>query len=123
MFLFGLFTEGLGTIVSIVVSNAALIPSAALACRRCRDANLPGKIGIAISLLPLVAFDIFNGLSEDEPDDTDAALFIFACVLGLLTLVGGIVIGVLQGTKGANQYGPDPYENPDNDKPRDPTAA
>lgn len=123
VFLFTLFTEGLGTVVSLIVGNAVLIPDAALASRRCHDANVSGKVGIAVSLLPLVAFDVFNAISEDESDDTNGALFIFAIVLSLAWIIGWIVIGVMQGVKGANQHGPNPYENPDNVEPRDPTAA
>lgn len=125
IFLVLLFMESLGTIVLSIAINAMLIPGAALAYRRCHDANLSGKTGIALSLLPAISVDIIDVIPDDanEWDNTDGALSVFAVVLMALALIGWIVIGVLQGTKGANQYGPDPYENPDNDKPRDPTAA
>lgn len=125
IFLVLLFMESLGTIVLSIAINAMLIPGAALAYRRCHDANLSGKTGIALSLLPAISVDIIDVIPDDanEWDNTDGALSVFAVVLMALALIGWIVIGVLQGTKGANQYGPDPYENPDNVEPRDPTAA
>lgn len=96
--------------VGAVVWTIFLIPLTALLCRRCHDVNLPGAIGILMTLLPQA---LGGAINSDAVIDA----------LALLLAIGLIAIGLLPGVKGANQYGPVSYDNPPNDAPRAPGAA
>ena len=120
IYLFSHFAGSLGAIVMYTIGNALIIPNAALLFRRCQDANLSGIIGIALSVLTAVGAD-FSG--EEHLIRTDKIAALFAIILGLIVIVGPIVIGLLPGIKGANQYGPDPYEPTNDNAQPNPMAA
>ncbi|OOF84291.1 hypothetical protein BKG93_08330 [Rodentibacter ratti] len=80
---------GVGAIPAFILLLALLPPLISVTVRRLHDANKSGWF--ALSLLVM----LIPGIGE---------------VIGLIIT---IIIGVLEGTKGENQYGKDPLENTD----------
>lgn len=100
-------------IINSIYGYAVLIPSTALLCRRCHDVNIPSVVGIVLSLLIFPIYDIIDvGDGDVNVLSMETRFLLFIMVL---SGIGEIIIGLLPGIKGANQYGADPYENP-NDK-------
>lgn len=77
---------GVGTIPALIIALAMMPPSIAISVRRLHDANKSGwfALGFLIMLIPVIGE-----------------------IIGMILTV---VIGVLEGTKGENQYGEDPLK-------------
>lgn len=77
---------GVGAIPALIIALAMMPPSIAISVRRLHDANKSGwfALGFLIMLIPVIGE-----------------------IIGMILTV---VIGVLEGTKGENQYGEDPLK-------------
>lgn len=74
---------GVGTIPALIIALAMMLPSIAISVRRLHDANKSGWFALGF-------------------------LIIFIPVIGeIIGMILTVVIGVLEGTKGENQYGED----------------
>lgn len=80
---------GVGVILAIAFALAMLPPSIAVSVRRLHDANKSGWFALSYLIM------LVPGIGE---------------LIGIILM---IVIGVLEGTKGENQYGPDPINIPE----------
>jgi uncharacterized membrane protein YhaH (DUF805 family) len=87
--------------LTLIFELAILLPSIAVGIRRLHDTNrsgiwiLLGFMPLLVLLLPMVGMPLAG------------ALMIFALV-SLVAAIVLLVFMVLEGTKGPNQYGPDP---------------
>jgi len=103
--LFGPTTIGL--LLTLVLQIALIYPSYALSAKRFQDRNKPGVlalIGIGLGLLQTLARVV--GLSNPfQPNALDWILSIALLIVGIGYL---IELGILRGTDGQNNYGPDP---------------
>ena len=88
---------------------AVLIPSIAVAVRRLHDTNRTGW-WILAPLIPYVLMFAAGMMAMSSPDMAGlAGIIAFVCMVAVLALaVTLLVFYVLEGTKGPNQYGPDP---------------
>ena len=107
---------GIGMMVMGLFWLVILIPMIAVQVRRLHDTNRSGWWLGGFYLLYALYFaaSLGVGLSAAESGDPSAAGGVFAGVaaLGLLLFVYFVVLLVfycLEGTRGANDYGPDPY--------------
>jgi uncharacterized membrane protein YhaH (DUF805 family) len=88
---------------------AVLIPSIAVAVRRLHDTNRTGWWVLA-PLAPYLVMFVAGMMAASSPDMAGVASLI-ALVSGLAVIALGLTLLVfyfLEGTKGPNQYGPDP---------------
>lgn len=95
-------------VISLLWSLYILIPSIALVVRRLHDINRSGwwyLVFIAASIFFVVEYVMFM---LDGMSDKYLPAFIIACVLLALCAIAMFVALVLPGTKGENEYGPDP---------------
>jgi len=97
-------------VIAILILQIVLIyPSYCISAKRFQDRNKPGTlalIGIGLAILQSVAQLV--GLSNPmNPTAVDWILNIALIIVGLWYL---IELGILRGTIGPNNYGPDPLE-------------
>lgn len=99
----------IGLIATLILQVILLYPSYALSAKRFQDRNKPGGlalIGIGLGILQTLARLV--GLSNPlAPTAVDYILGIALLIVGIWYL---IELGILRGTIGPNQYGPDPLE-------------
>jgi uncharacterized membrane protein YhaH (DUF805 family) len=99
----------IGLIATLILQVILLYPSYALSAKRFQDRNKPGGlalIGIGLGILQTLARLV--GLSNPfAPTAVDWILNIALLIVGIWYL---IELGILRGTVGPNQYGPDPLE-------------
>lgn len=91
------------SIISIVWGLYTLIPSIAITVRRLHDTNRSGWWYL-LAIVFIFAMVIFAALQLDRPNNIFLILT-FLCLAGFLAF---IVFLFLPGTKGENDYGPDP---------------
>ena len=88
---------------------AVFIPSLAVAVRRLHDTNRSGW-WVAAPVLPYILLVVAGGVASGSPDSAVAAgmlgLVATLVLLGLVLVL--IVFYFLDGTPGANRFGPDP---------------
>ena|SRR3990172_13396350 len=97
-----------GRLVNFVIGVAALYPFYALAAKRFQDRNKPAMYGLvapAIGLLYLLLslFGLVGNVLERGALD-----WIFSVAFLAVGIWYLIDLGILKGTDGPNQYGPDP---------------
>jgi uncharacterized membrane protein YhaH (DUF805 family) len=96
-------------IATLILQIILLYPSYALSAKRFQDRNKPGGlalIGIGLGIVQTLARLV--GLSNPlNPTAVDWILNIALLIVGIWYL---IELGILRGTIGPNQYGPDPLE-------------
>jgi uncharacterized membrane protein YhaH (DUF805 family) len=96
-----------GLIATLILQIILLYPSYALSAKRFQDRNKPGGlalIGIGLGIVQTLAR--LAGLSNPfNPTAVDYILGIALLIVGIWYL---IELGILRGTVGPNQYGPDP---------------
>jgi uncharacterized membrane protein YhaH (DUF805 family) len=96
-------------IATLILQVILLYPSYALSAKRFQDRDKPGGlalIGIGLGILQTLARLV--GLSNPfNPTAIDWILNIALLIVGIWYL---IELGILRGTIGPNQYGPDPLE-------------
>lgn len=96
-------------IATLILQVILLYPSYALSAKRFQDRNKPGGlalIGIVLGIVQTLARLV--GLSNPfNPTAVDWILNIALIIVGIWYL---IELGILRGTIGSNQYGPDPLE-------------
>jgi uncharacterized membrane protein YhaH (DUF805 family) len=99
----------IGLIATLILQVILIYPGYALSAKRFQDRNKPGGlalIGIALGVLQTLAR--LAGLSNPfNPTAIDWILNIALIIVGIWYL---IELGILRGTIGPNQYGPDPLE-------------
>lgn len=99
----------IGLIATLILQVILLYPSYALSAKRFQDRNKPGGlalIGIGLGIVQTLARLV--GLSNPfAPTTVDWILNIALLIVGIWYL---IELGILRGTVGPNQYGPDPLE-------------
>ena len=98
--------------VTLIVSLALLVPSIAVGVRRLHDTNRPGW-WLLICIVPYVA-----SVAVLMSGGIVVAGLLSLIALGAAVLL--LVFMILEGTKGPNQYGPDPL---DGDRPEAAGAA
>ena len=98
-----------GLIATLILQVILLYPSYALSAKRFQDRDKPGGlalIGIGLGIVQTLARLV--GLSNPyAPTAIDYILGIALLIVGIWYL---IELGILRGTIGPNQYGPDPLE-------------
>jgi uncharacterized membrane protein YhaH (DUF805 family) len=103
--------EMAGERVSAIVDLAFTYPEFAVAAKRCHDRDLPLWLLViffgANALLDLVTVLDWAG-TGDNPSTLSLVIALPFTVFGLALL---IELGFRRGTKGPNQYGPDPLGN------------
>lgn len=96
-------------IATLILQVILLYPSYALSAKRFQDRNKPGGlalIGIGLGIVQTLARLV--GLSNPfNPTAVDWSLNVALIIVGIWYL---IELGILRGTVGPNQYGPDPLE-------------
>jgi uncharacterized membrane protein YhaH (DUF805 family) len=99
----------IGLIATLILQIILLYPSYALSAKRFQDRNKPGGlalIGIGLGIIQTLARLV--GLSNPfNPTAIDWILNVALLIVGIWYL---IELGILRGTIGPNQYGPDPLE-------------
>jgi len=99
----------IGLIATLILQVILIYPGYALSAKRFQDRNKPGGlalIGIGLGILQTLARLV--GLSNPfNPTAIDWILNIALIIVGIWYL---IELGILRGTIGPNQYGPDPLE-------------
>ena len=98
----------MGGWVSLVITLVFAYPWYALAVKRRHDRNSSGVdylvllgLQVAMALITALGFG-YSGLERTMPL---TILFVATAAMGLYMLV---MLGILKGTEGSNQYGPDP---------------
>jgi uncharacterized membrane protein YhaH (DUF805 family) len=86
-----------------------LIPYITLAVRRLHDRNKGGGWAIPFLLAPF-AVSFVSGANDAAGFAGDTTMMSLILVGVALTLWGVVEVGFLPGTKGPNEYGPDPRE-------------
>lgn len=127
----GMFFSGPLNIISMIISLALLYPAAAISIKRLHDRNKPAMPWIAIFFLPglisnlmqvfqinYAVLDVSNmgemgammGAIVDGQDILVPGML--AMLVSVASLIVGIwmlvELGILKGTDGENDYGPDP---------------
>ena len=105
---------GMSMVVMALFWLAILIPTVAVQVRRLHDTNRSGWWLGGFYLLYALYFaaTVGAGLSASGDPTGTGGIFAGIAVLGLLLFVYFIVLVVfycVEGTRGANDYGPDPY--------------
>jgi uncharacterized membrane protein YhaH (DUF805 family) len=99
----------IGLVATLILQLILIYPGYALSAKRFQDRNKPGGlalIGIGLGILQTLARLV--GLSNPfNPTTFDWILNIALLIVGIWYL---IELGILRGTIGPNQYGPDPLE-------------
>lgn len=99
-----------GRIVLFIVQLILLYPGYAVSAKRFQDRNKPAMyalIGIAVGLLySLLA--MFGVVGVDPAGQAGALEWIFMLAFLVVGIWYLIELGILKGTAGPNQYGPDP---------------
>jgi len=104
----GMLTPG-ARIASLILTVIFFYPSYCISAKRFQDRNKPGSlalIGIGLGVLQNVA-GLFGLSNPEVPTAVDYILGIALLIVGIWFL---IELGILRGTIGPNQYGPDPLE-------------
>jgi uncharacterized membrane protein YhaH (DUF805 family) len=100
-------------ILTVVVWLGAIIPTLAVGVRRLHDTNRTGWWMLA-PIVPYLIGAVLMGPALLNPEAAAAPTASMG-VAGIFMLIGGVmaivlfVFTVLPGTKGPNNYGPDPY--------------
>ena len=98
-----------GIIATLILQILLIYPAYCISAKRFQDRNKPGGlalIGIGLGILQTLAR--LAGLSNPfNPTGIDWVLNIALIIVGLWYL---IELGILRGTIGPNNYGPDPLE-------------
>jgi uncharacterized membrane protein YhaH (DUF805 family) len=99
----------IGIIATLILQIILIYPAYCISAKRFQDRNKPGSlalIGIGLGILQTLAR--LAGLSNPfNPTAVDWILNIALIIVGIWYL---IELGILRGTIGPNQYGPDPLE-------------
>lgn len=86
-------------------------PSFALAVKRAHDRNRPTwLVAIFFCILLIISFMQIAGIHETDAGEQSGAFTAISLVFLVFAIYSFIDWGLLRGTKGPNQYGPDPLE-------------
>jgi uncharacterized membrane protein YhaH (DUF805 family) len=86
-------------------------PSFALAVKRAHDRNRPTwLVGIFFGILLLTTLMQIAGIHETPAGEQTAAFAAVSIIFMVFAIYAFVDWGLLRGTKGPNQYGPDPLE-------------
>jgi uncharacterized membrane protein YhaH (DUF805 family) len=99
----------IGLIATLILQVILLYPSYALSAKRFQDRDKPGGlalIGIGLGIVQTLA-RLFGLSNPFNPTAIDWVLNVALLIVGIWYL---IELGILRGTVGSNQYGPDPLE-------------
>lgn len=117
-------TKSFGSLLSVLLDLALLLPNIAVAVRRLHDLNRSGwwyagpvvivlfMLALAVPVFIRIAQNRTNGY--DPMDGVPSSAFIIIGLLGFVEAVYGIVLLVwfcMRGTNGQNRFGPDPIRN------------
>lgn len=101
------FTAGMQ--IMMIVGLIFMWPSFALAVKRAHDRNRPTwLVGIFFAILLVSTLMQIAGLHENEDGEQTGAFIAVSLVFLAFAIYAFIDWGLLRGTKGPNQYGPDP---------------
>jgi uncharacterized membrane protein YhaH (DUF805 family) len=108
-FIFGRFLTGAAlTVFAIIWQLALSYPAYNLMAKRFHDRDKPSTYALYV-IIAFFVLAVISLLTAPVPGESPGAISI---VFGLVSLAIGIWIlvelGILRGTVGANQYGPDP---------------
>lgn len=98
--------------ISLLFMLAVLVPGLAVTARRLHDTNRSGW-WMLIAIVPYLIVGMKMGMVAASGSMTPSELGA-AGLFGIVGLCGGLallILVVLQGTKGDNRFGPDPYGN------------
>ena len=99
-----------GGIATLILQLVLLYPYYAVSAKRFQDRNKPGSLAlIIIGLSILQTLLTLFGLAGD-PFDRGILDYILGAVMIVVGIWFLIELGVLKGTDGENQYGPDPLD-------------
>ena len=113
---FAIVSPGAGAFVSLILTLALLYPVLALGVKRLHDRGKSGQL-MAVFIAPSLILQLGElfGLTGTEQLVAGEAIYLpnaLGWLLNLVNLGVGIwaliELGVLKGTEGANEYGPDP---------------
>ncbi len=101
-----------GMQIMLIVGLIFFWPGFALAVKRAHDRNRPTWLVIAFFALFLIShFMQIAGLHEIDEGEPTGAFQALSIVVAVFAIYAFIDWGLLKGTKGPNQYGPDPLQN------------
>lgn len=98
--------------LSAVLQLALLIPWLAVSVRRLHDINRSGKwlfVPVAAFAIAGAMMGLMNRGTMSGRTDGEFTSLIVVAVVSLLAFIALLAATVLPGTKGPNDYGPDPY--------------
>lgn len=99
-------------IASLVIQLAMLYPSLALMIKRLHDRDRPDYFAY-IMLAPALLSGILGALGiTGNPLAPNALDYLMSLIMFGIGIWSLIELGILRGTIGPNQYGPDPLEGP-----------
>jgi uncharacterized membrane protein YhaH (DUF805 family) len=100
-----------GMQVTQIVGLIFFWPGFALAVKRAHDRNRPTWLVAAfIGLVLLSSLMQIAGLHETDPGEPTGIFLALTLLIGVFAIYGFIDWGLLKGTTGPNQYGPDPLQ-------------
>jgi uncharacterized membrane protein YhaH (DUF805 family) len=104
------YTAGMQAMM--VVGLIFFWPGFALAVKRAHDRNRPAWLVIAFFVLVLISqFMQIADIHEIDEGQPTAAFLALSVVMAVFAIYAFIDWGLLKGTNGPNQYGPDPLQN------------
>ena len=99
-----------GEALAIILGLLFLYPSFAINVKRAHDRNRPTWL-IAVFFAVLIAVNVLQLLGLGQTADGPTTLYLaIAIPWFILALYLFVELACLRGTRGANQYGPDPLE-------------
>lgn len=108
-FLLGAVQSQMLMIGSFLIQLALLYPSAALMAKRLHDRNRP-TWWVAFMLVPIVLQGLAGALGLTNPLNPTTLDHLLNLVVFVIAIWFFIELGILRGTSGPNEYGPDPLE-------------
>lgn len=103
----GLFGIAVGGFVLLLLSLALAVPGYAVLVKRSNDRGHP-QVYVQALTAANVAFSVVNFFQTISSSQPGILMMLVAVVMTVAGLWALIDLGCLRGTKGPNQYGPDP---------------